>query len=77
MCIRDRSKAQQRRECVKPRCASKVEVGSIHIDVTKSMSGTLWAAAPQSMAFLPSCFPAKASPIHAPNAMWVMESIPF
>jgi hypothetical protein len=32
--------------------------------------------APHSIAFLPKVFPAKASPIQAPMARWVIESIP-
>jgi hypothetical protein len=43
----------------------------------KSASGMLWARAPITIAFLPSRFPATSSPIQAPTAMWVNESILF
>jgi hypothetical protein len=35
----------------------------------------LWAKTPHSIAFLPSELSANASPIHAPRAICVMESI--
>ncbi len=67
--------AQNKNECVKPRCANKLEEVSIQKEATKSISGTLCAMAPHSIAFLPSVLPAKASPMQAPRARCVKESI--
>ena len=56
-------------EWVKPRCANKSEGVSSHAADTKSISGMLCANMPQSIAFLPTVLPAKASPIQAPRAI--------
>ena len=67
--------AQNNKECVNPLCASRAAEISIQKDATKSISGMLCANAPHSIAFFPSCLPANASPMQAPRAIWVMESI--
>jgi hypothetical protein len=67
-------KTQNKNEWVKPRWASKLEEVSIQKEAIKSISGMLCANAPHNMAFLPSVFPANASPMQAPSAIWVMES---
>ena len=61
-------------ECVNPRCAMMSCVSFNQKVVMKSMSGVLCATAPTSNAFLPSFFPAMASPMQAPRTMWVKES---
>ena len=67
--------AQNKNECVNPRCANKLEVVLSQVAAVKSISGILCAMAPHSIAFLPKVLPAKASPMQAPSARWVRESI--
>src|SRR5438045_7526952 len=67
--------AQNKMECVKPRCANKLPAGLIQKAARKSISGILCARAPQSIAFFPRVLPANASPIQAPSAICVRESI--
>lgn len=61
-------------EWVNPRCANNESAGFIHKLVMTSMSGMLFAMAPQSNAFLPSFFPAISSPVQMPMAICVIES---
>ena len=59
----------KRMECVIPLCATISAESLSQKVVIKSISGRLWATAPNNIAFLPSFFPATASPIQAPNTI--------
>lgn len=81
LCIRSAIKANNgvisntnKMECVKPRWASRFSEVVVKKAATKSISGTLCAIAPKSMALLPNCLPANACPIQAPKAICVIES---
>src|SRR6218665_2096946 len=62
-------------ECVMPRCASRPCAGLKNSCSTTSTSGRLLTITPASMAFLPSFFPAMASPRQAPSTVCVSVSI--
>ena len=62
-------------ECVSPRCVNKTAGIPVYSEATKSISGRLCAMAPSSIARLPIFFPKKASPMQAPRAICVSESI--
>lgn len=62
-------------EWVKPRCAKRLAAVSFHKADKKSISGMLWPKAPKNIALLPSFLPAIASPIQAPTAICVNESM--
>ena len=61
-------------EWVIPRCETISAESLSQNVVMKSISGTLCAIAPSNIAFLPSLFPAIASPIQAPKTICVSES---
>jgi hypothetical protein len=68
-------RAQNKNECVNPLWDNKLEDVFIHRELITSISGILCARAPHIIAFLPSVFPAKASPMQAPRTKWVTESM--